>query len=596
MSRTPYYFLLSFAALLFVLTPMSAEATAMTCDTEVRQTFQSSEAGWYPAPTGGNQYASYAELLAIYEKYWKYWNVEMAWNRQADTSNAYICYAVGQGYAGDCYNFVTDPKNPFTILATQSWLDTGFEDVRPLVPPENADMEWGIPAQTEWNSCAAFCSSIEDAEYCFWAGQCRAAKLKPGKSVSAVPFKGPTNTSGTGYGVLSTYFGGATQQAGTCTPRLPAATLTATPSVVQQGGSSMLTWTSYNVSQCTGVGFSTGGAVTGSANVTPSATTEYRIDCTGDAGPASATTSVAVIAASGADLTASGITPTTAWLGQTQTLSGNVSNLGGTPVGATQGYFQLTAPNSKANYAGTVAVPAIAGSAASTVSFSYKFSYEGSYSVRLCADWTSLIAETNEGNNCGPWTDIYVSDAPFSSGVSCTVSPQSVGVGGTVTYTAHPSGAATAPYTWTALDGATGFGSSQTASRTFDADDGGSYGMEVGATYTTSVGTCPIVTVGNWCSGTPDLTITATPSRVRTGEQVSVTWSASGVPGQNASCTVTGPGVAWSSSVSAVSAVPACAASGSADPIVRTQSTYTLTCGSYTQTAIVNVIPNFEEF
>jgi hypothetical protein len=110
-----------------------------------------------------------------------------------------------------------------------------------------------------------------------------------------------------------------------------------------------------------------------------------------------------------------------------------------------------------------------------------------------------------------------------------------------------------------------------------------------------AVSYCPNVTVAaNWCTaGSAALTITASPARVRSGQVSTVTWSASNVIGQDAVCTVSGPGVSWSSSVSAS---PSCSANGSATPTIATQSTYVLTCGGATKSVIVNVIPEFEEF
>lgn len=293
------------------------------------------------------------------------------------------------------------------------------------------------------------------------------------------------------------------------------------------------------------------------------------------------------------DLTAGGVTPTTATQGQTRTLSATISNIGTRAAGASTGYFRLTAPVAKNSTTALVSTPTVPVGGSTVASFNYTFASAGTYSVQLCADWNGAVAESNEGNNCGPWTDIVVNETPVGSSVSCTVSPSSAVVGGSVTYTAHPVAAATSPYSWTGSDGATGFGSNSTAVRTFTAP--GSYGMQVSATNAASSAQCPVVSVGaGWCTtSTPDLTITASPARVRSGQSTTLTWSASGVNGQNATCAVTGPGVSWSS---AVSAAPVCSASGSANPTIQTQSVYTLTCAGVSESVTVNVIPNFQEF
>lgn len=294
------------------------------------------------------------------------------------------------------------------------------------------------------------------------------------------------------------------------------------------------------------------------------------------------------------DLTAGAISPTTATRGQAQTISGAITNIGAAAAGATTGYFQLTAPSAKNSTTASVSIPVLASGVSSSGGFSYSFPTSGTYTVRLCADWLGQVVESNEGNNCGPWTDIVVTGAVVPSSVSCTVSSQSAVVGGSVTYDTSTVGAATAPYGWTASDGTT-YGSGSSVTRSFST--AGSYDMSVTATYASNnPAICPRVTVGaGWCtSGTPTLTITATPARVRAGQTSTVRWSAAGVNGQNADCTVTGPGISWSS---AVSAAPVCSAAGEETVTINTQSTYTLTCdGAQPKTATVNVIPNFQEF
>lgn len=428
----------------------------------------------------------------------------------------------------------------------------------------------------------------------------------------------------------------------------PTATLTATPSSITVGGTSTLSWSSTNATSCTGTGFSTGGATSGSLSVSPTSTANYSVACTGTGGTANAYATVTVTAApttsqciryendqylvctttfnggtptesctvvsaqnahairdtgvgmcttttppQSADLTAGSITPTTAFQGQTRTLSGTITNIGSAGAGASTGHFQLTAPVSKNSTTASPSVSAIPAGGSAAASFSYTFQTSGTYSVRLCADWGGTVIESNEGNNCGPWTDISVSEAPVGSSVSCSVNTQSAVVGGSVTYTAHPVAAATSPYSWLGSDGASGFGSNSTAVRTFSAP--GTYGMQVTATNAASAAQCPLVTVGaGWCTNaTADLSIEAVPDRVRAGQSSTITWTATGVNGQNANCTVTGPGISWSS---AVSAAPVCSASGNDTVTINTQSTYTLTCAGQTVTETVNVIPNFQEF
>jgi len=82
----------------------------------------------------------------------------------------------------------------------------------------------------------------------------------------------------------------------------------------------------------------------------------------------------------------------------------------------------------------------------------------------------------------------------------------------------------------------------------------------------------------------PNVSITATPTRVRSGEDSEVAWSATGVD----SCSVSGPGLSSSET------------SGSQAVTVTEESTYTLICstdaGQVTASATVRLVPSFQEF
>lgn len=77
-------------------------------------------------------------------------------------------------------------------------------------------------------------------------------------------------------------------------PPLLAATLSASPNKLIVGQSATLSWGSVAAASCTGSGFNTGGATSGSATVAPSVTTSYGVSCTGSGGTANAATSVQV--------------------------------------------------------------------------------------------------------------------------------------------------------------------------------------------------------------------------------------------------------------------------------------------------------------
>lgn len=82
-------------------------------------------------------------------------------------------------------------------------------------------------------------------------------------------------------------------------PSAPTASLTASPSKIGTGQSATLSWKSTNASKCTGSGFNTADATTGSATVAPFGSTNYGLSCTGTGGTATASTTVLVGSCSG---------------------------------------------------------------------------------------------------------------------------------------------------------------------------------------------------------------------------------------------------------------------------------------------------------
>jgi Pectate lyase superfamily protein len=78
-------------------------------------------------------------------------------------------------------------------------------------------------------------------------------------------------------------------------PPAPTASLSANPASVNAGLSSTLSWSSTNATSCNGGPFAASG-ISGSAVVTPSMTTTYSINCSGNGGSATATATVTVAA------------------------------------------------------------------------------------------------------------------------------------------------------------------------------------------------------------------------------------------------------------------------------------------------------------
>lgn len=372
-------------------------------------------------------------------------------------------------------------------------------------------------------------------------------------------------------------------------PVPPTATIALQPASILAGGSTFLSWGSTNATSCTGTNFSTNGQTSGTVVVSAAQTTTYTVTCTGEGGSANDSEILNVYPALQADLVASAVSFGNAAAGVPTSLSAVATNVGLATSGSFPILFEITSNGglAQSNY-----LSGLATGSSGTGSGSYTFPSPGTYSVRACANfntsWTAITTESNYGNNCGPVTTVNVVAGPA---LACNASATTITPGQSVTYSANPSGGASGPYAWTASDGGS-HGTGATVTRVLTTE--GTYAMNVD-TSSTAVSYCPNVTVAaNWCTaGTANLSITATPSRVRAGQSSAIAWSATGVNGEGATCTVTGPGISWSS---AVSLAPVCSAAGAQTTTITTQSTYTLTCGGESRSVIVNVIPGIREF
>lgn len=375
----------------------------------------------------------------------------------------------------------------------------------------------------------------------------------------------------------------------------PTATLTANPVSVTQGSASTLTWSSTNAASCSidnGVGTVTPNT-TGTSSVTPSVSTTYTLTCTGPGGTATSMATVSVTALQ-ADLTAGAVSPGSATAGSPVTLSATITNGGNGPTNATFNDLFQRATDSSGSGAtdiGTYASAALASGGSNTASRSYTFPSSGTWYVRACADKSSggdtngAITESNELNNCGPWTAITVSAASPPS--SCTVDNPNPTLGVPVTYTANGG---SAPYTWTPSGGSGSGSTGNTITRTYSV--AGPYTMQVSANGSSAIN-CPVVTAGPVSCGTGTASITANPDRVRSGQTSNISWTATNV---DSSCVISGPGVSQTTPASGTCAPVSGSASPS--PTITVQSVYTISCdsGESTAQAVVNLIPRFIEF
>lgn len=109
----------------------------------------------------------------------------------------------------------------------------------------------------------------------------------------------------------------------------PTASLYATPSSITTGDSSTLVWSSEDATECTGSGFSTGGATSGSVAVSPSVDTVYSVACTNGSQSGSDSTSIRVSPAtnnSNNPTALLSISPRTVNMGDSYTISWSSTN------------------------------------------------------------------------------------------------------------------------------------------------------------------------------------------------------------------------------------------------------------------------------
>ena len=271
------------------------------------------------------------------------------------------------------------------------------------------------------------------------------------------------------------------------------------------------------------------------------------------------------------DLTASAVAPATATAGTATTFSATISNANAATGVQFKNLFQRA---NDANGTGATDIittaftgPLTAG-ASLVASGSYTFSTAGTFYMRACADkdWSGgagWVVESNEANNCGPWTAVTVTVPNSGPPPSCSPPSQSIATGGTANWTA--SGGSGSPFRWfDALDNAIGSGSS--FSKSYGTT--GTYAVYVEDSAGTESTSCQ-VTVG--CSGL-SASIDANPTRFPTGGgNTTVSWSASGV---STSCFIKED----TTTIDTISGASCSIPDGSTDRPVTEQTRYCISC------------------
>ncbi|MES2995109.1 MAG: hypothetical protein V4681_03705 [Patescibacteria group bacterium] len=136
-------------------------------------------------------------------------------------------------------------------------------------------------------------------------------------------------------------------------PSAPTASLSAAPTTITLGDSSVLTWSSSNATSCTGTGtgFSTGGAASGNDSVTPASTGvhTYQIQCTGPGGTSPVdSVNITVNPASGGGGSCTGAGPVTITASPNRVQAGQGTTLSWTAADAASATCTVTNQNTGA--------------------------------------------------------------------------------------------------------------------------------------------------------------------------------------------------------------------------------------------------------
>jgi hypothetical protein len=289
---------------------------------------------------------------------------------------------------------------------------------------------------------------------------------------------------------------------------------------LKQGETTNLNWECLNAINCTGTGFSTGGAHSGSLPITAVNSQTYSVTATNPHGASTASTTLTV--QNLPDLTADAPTPSSAAVGTAVTFTATIRNIGNaSTVNSFNNLFQVaTGPNGT----GTVSVISVnqraalaAGANGPATSSPYTFSSAGTYSVRVCADnnatWTGTITESREDNNCSTsWTNVTV-----TSSLACSPSTQNRTIGEIANFTVVGG---TGSYSWNAVGGSPTSGSGASFATSYNTTGT----KNVSVTSGSETKNCSVVV-----SDAPPATPTglqALPGACDTG-RINVSWNAS---------------------------------------------------------------------
>lgn len=162
----------------------------------------------------------------------------------------------------------------------------------PITPP--VDYGFVIAVPTVYVYSDTLYANAGDMVTIGWAssGICTGTNLNTGGAPVGSQSVSVTSSPIT-YSVSCSNIAGTGSNSVTVTPVPPAITFSAEPTTVLEGGTSTLSWSVANATSCTGTNFNTGGATSGTQNVSPTnASTTYTITCTGPGGSGSGSVDV----------------------------------------------------------------------------------------------------------------------------------------------------------------------------------------------------------------------------------------------------------------------------------------------------------------
>jgi hypothetical protein len=163
---------------------------------------------------------------------------------------------------------------------------------------------------------------------------------------------------------------------------------------------------------------------------------------------------------------------------------------------------------------------------------------------------------------------------------------------------ASPTNSVPSTLTWSSTNATTctpgGFSTGGALNGSVSVGTAGPYNFSCTGTGGSCSASTLITSGGSTCSGSPVMTITASPARVTSGQTSTIAWTATNVPGASPSCSISGPGLSRNAGAGAA---PTCSITNdSAAPTINAQSTYTITCAGVSKSVTVNVVPKFINF